>query len=142
VLVERGDELAKRYKTCFAELADLHDGLTAFARGTARGGLTADVVLAAGPLEVPRFALPSMSNTGEVYVPFLRHVPDDRTITPVAAAWTRFANALANDPHAEINADVAPSDARPGETGHGPMLTRRDKPQDPRSVIEVLFGGR
>lgn len=109
ILIEHGDQIAKKYAATFAELCDLHDQLNGFARGVGSTGHGAGIVLSSEPLEVPRFELPSTPSSGGFYSPFLRHIAKVQTIAAASLAWSRFAVQLMTDPDAEVSSNLTPS---------------------------------
>lgn len=144
VVRAHGDVLARKYAEAFRELGGLHDQLVGFARACSLGGYGDDIVLINQPLEAPRFNLPS-SPAGEVFSPYLRHVPDAQTIAAAALGWSRFGAALASDPRAEVasflSSDLATEVGCHPEHARGltPQLSRRERNEP--SINDALLGG-
>jgi hypothetical protein len=144
VMISHGDLLAQKYIEKFREFAELHDQIVGFARGCNSIGCGSGVIMATEPLEVPRFNLPSLA-CSDVYTTFLRHVPNQQTVAAAAMAWAKFGTRLAQDPHADVGADLLaelatevgkhPEHRTSGLVRHPPR--ERDEPE----VKQALFGG-
>jgi hypothetical protein len=137
-----GDRLAQQYLLIFRTLGYFHDHIAGYSRGCNIAG-SGSVVMSSEMLEVPRFNLPSLACTGP-YSPFLTHVPDQQTVSAAALAWSRFARRLAEDPYADVGADL--SSDLVAEVGRHPehgselvWLPRRERHEP--DLKEVIYGG-
>jgi hypothetical protein len=144
VMISHGDILAQKYIEKFREFAELHDQIVGFARGCNNIGCGSSVIIASEPLEAPRFNLPSLA-CSDVYTTFLRHVPNQQTVAAASMAWSRFGTRLAQDPRADVGADLLAELAtevgkHPEHRTSGLIRHQRRERAEP-DVNQVLFGG-